>query len=273
MTDKPAAGPLLVELDPRGVLYLTMNLPEVHNAFDDRQALRMIQALDRAGVDRAVRVVVLGASGKSFSAGGDIHYMRRMGSNTREENLTDAGQLARLMKALNSLPKPTIARVQGGAFGGAVGLVSCCDIAIGTPAARFALSEVRIGLAPATIAPYVVRAIGEKAARRFFTTGEIIPADKALALNLLSELVPEEQLDDCIEGIISALLGNAPGAVGKAKQIVFDVAGTAVNDELIEHTVRFVADIRDSEEGREGLSAFLEKRRPAWAVGSTGAES
>lgn len=273
MIDDPVAEPLLVELDQRGVLHLTMNLPAVHNAFDDHQARRLIDALDHAADNPAVRVVVLGSNGRSFSAGGDIHYMRRMGGNSYQENLGDAAQLARLMKTLNFFPRPTIARVQGGAFGGAVGLVSCCDIAIGTPAARFALSEVRIGMAPATIAPYVVRAIGEKAARRFFTTAEVIRADRAVALNLLSEVVPEDELDDYIEGIVTALLGNAPNAVSKAKQIVFDMSGAAIGDDMIEHTVRFIADIRDSNEGREGLSAFLEKRQPAWATAITGTES
>lgn len=266
MNATPAAQPLLVALEPRGVLRLTMNRPEVHNAFDDHQALRLLQALDAAASDDAVRVVVLGATGKSFSAGGDLNYMRRMGGNSYEENLRDAGQLARLMKTLNFFPRPTIARVQGGAFGGAVGLVSCCDIAIGTPRARFALSEARVGMAPATIAPYVVRAIGEKSARRFFTTAETISAERALALNLLSEVVAEDALDDAIEAVISALLSNGPAAVGKAKGIVFDVADGAVTEGMIEHTVRFIADIRGSDEGREGLNAFLQKRAPLWSL-------
>lgn len=265
MPEHPVGPPLLVALEPRGVLRLTMNRPEVHNAFDDHQALRLIEALDDAAANNAVRIVVLGATGKHFCAGGDLNYMRRMGDNTYEQNCEDAGQLARLMKTLNFFPKPTIARVQGGAFGGAVGLVSCCDIAIGTANAVFALSEARVGMAPATIAPYVVRAIGEKAARRFFATAEIISAQKALSLNLLSEIVADDALDETIDGIISAVLNNGPVAVTKAKRIVFDVAGDTVTDAMIEHTVRYIADIRNSDEGREGLSAFLQKRPPIWA--------
>ena len=255
---------LKVEIDARGVMRIVLNRPEVHNAFDDHQAQRIIKALETAQSDDAVRVVILAAEGKSFCAGGDLNYMKRMGSNTYEDNLHDAGQLARLMKTLNFLPKPTIARVQGAAFGGAVGLVSCCDIAVGTPRAKFCLSEVKVGMVPATIAPYVARTIGEKAARRYFATAETIDAQRALALGLLSEVVDEEQLDATIESIVTALLGNAPQGVRKAKQIVFDVVDGEVTDTMIQHTVKFIADIRNSDEGREGLSAFLEKRKPNW---------
>jgi methylglutaconyl-CoA hydratase len=266
MHEQPHEAPLIKELDERGVLRLTMNRPDVHNAFDDHLILRLIDALDAASDNEAVRLVLLGSIGKSFSAGGDLNYMRRMGSNSYEENLKDASQLARLMKTLNFFPKPTIALVQGAAFGGAVGLISCCDIAIGTPRAKFALSEARVGMAPATIAPYVVRTIGEKAARRFFTTAQEITAEKALDLNLLSEITTEDTLNEAAESVIGALLKNGPDAVRKAKQIVFDVAHGVVSDAMVEHTVRFIADIRDSDEGREGLSAFLEKRKPNWVT-------
>ena len=255
---------LIIELDPRGVLQITMNRPEVHNAFDDRQALRLISALDDACENEKVRVIILAGTGKSFSAGGDLNYMKRMGTNTYEQNLADAGQLARLMKTLNFLPIPTIARVQGAALGGAVGLVSCCDIAIGTPRTRLGLSEVKVGMAPATIAPYVVRAIGTRAARRFFTTGEPIDAERALMLGLLTDLVEESQLDSAVEAVAALLLQNAPTGIRKAKDIIFDVAEGDISDQMIDHTVKFVADIRDSNEGREGLSAFLEKRAPNW---------
>jgi methylglutaconyl-CoA hydratase len=255
---------LQVTTDARGVMRIVLNRPDIHNAFDDHQGARIIAALEEARNNAAVRVVILAAEGKSFSAGGDLAYMKRMGNNTYAENLQDAGQLARLMKTLNFLPKPTIARVQGAAFGGAVGLVSCCDIAIGTARAKFCLSEVKVGLVPATIAPYVTRAIGERAARRFFATAEVITAPKALALGLLSELVAEEELDSTIETIVSALLNNSPAGVRKAKQIVFDTVHGDVTDAIIEHTVKFIADIRNSDEAREGLSAFLEKRKPGW---------
>lgn len=258
--------PLNVHLDDRGVLRITLNRPDIHNAFDDHQVQRIIAALEEARDDAKVRVVIMASEGKSFSAGGDLNYMRRMGDFTYEENKADAGQLARLMKLLNTLPKPTIARVQGAAFGGAVGLVSCCDIAIGGPKARFCLSEAKVGMAPATIAPYVTRAIGERAARRFFATAEVITGEKALQLGLLSEYVAEDELDSTIDGIVEALLSNAPNAINLAKDIVFDVLKTSdVTDEMIAGTVEFIAKIRHTDEAREGLSAFLEKRKPNWA--------
>ena len=255
---------LKVSIDERGVMRIVLNRPEVHNAFDDYQIQRLIAALESAQSNPQVRVVILAGEGKSFSAGGDLNYMRRMAGNTFEENKQDAGQLARLMKTLNFLAKPTIARVQGAAFGGGVGLAACCDIVIGTPKTKFCLSEVKVGMVPATIAPYVARTIGEKAARRFFATAEVISAEKALALGLLSELVDEEKLDSTIEEITVALLSNAPEGVRKAKQIVFDTVNGDVTDAIIEHTVEFIAEIRNSDEGREGLSAFLEKRKPNW---------
>ena len=255
---------LKVSIDARGVARIVLNRPEVHNAFDDYQIQRLIKALQSVEADPQVRVVILAGEGKSFSAGGDLNYMRRMAGNTYDENKQDAGQLALLMKTLNFLKRPTIARVHGAAFGGGVGLAACCDIAIGTPNAKFCLSEVKVGMVPATIAPYVARTIGEKAARRYFATAEVIHADKALALGLLSEVVAEDQLDTKIEEIASALLANAPEGVRKAKQIVFDIVNGDVTDAIIEHTVSFIADIRNSDEGREGLNAFLEKRKPNW---------
>jgi len=258
-------NPLLQELTAKGVLHLTMNRPDIHNAFDDHQVVRLIQSLEDAAVNPKVKVIVLGGAGKSFSAGGDINYMRRMGSNTYEENLADGGQLAKLMRTLNFLPKPTIARVNGAAMGGGVGLVCCCDIAIGTSKARLALSEIKIGMLPATISPYVVRTIGEKAARRLFMTGEMVDAQWALALGFLSEVVADDDaLDAKIDDIADTLLKNAPQGLAKAKQLVFDVAQGDVNEEMVQYTVKFIADVRDSHEGREGLSAFLEKRAPNW---------
>jgi methylglutaconyl-CoA hydratase len=255
---------LKVSIDQRGVMQIVLNRPEVHNAFDDHQIQRLIAALESAQSNPQVRVVILAGEGKSFSAGGDLNYMRRMAGNTYEENKQDAAQLARLMKTLNFLAKPTIARVHGAAFGGGVGLAACCDIAIGTAKTKFCLSEVKVGMVPATIAPYVARTIGEKAARRFFATAEMITAEKALALGLLSELVDEDKLDSSIEEIVVALLSNAPEGVRKAKQIVFDTVNGDVTDAIIAHTVEFIAEIRNSDEGREGLTAFLEKRKPKW---------
>ena len=259
---------LELSLSANGILTITMNRPEVHNAFDDVQIARLTSALDNASADPAVRVVIIGSTGKNFSAGGDINYMRRMGGNTYEENLADGGQLARLMKTLNFLPKPTIARVQGAAMGGGVGLVSCCDFAIGTASTKLALTEVKLGMVPATISPYVVMTIGEKEARRLFMTGQPVKGEDALTLGFLSQVVAEEQLDSAVETLAENLLKNAPAAVTLAKQLAIDVAAGDINDALIASTIKVIADVRDSDEGREGLSAFLEKRAPAWLASS-----
>ncbi len=253
---------LKVSLDKRGVLRIVMDRPAVLNAFDEYQMQRLITTLQDAENNPDVRVVILASEGKAFCAGGDLNYMRRMADKSYEEIREDAIQLARLMKTLNFLAKPTIARVQGAAFGAAVGLVSCCDIAIGTPHAKFCMSEVKIGLAPATIAPYIARAIGEKAARRYFATGEVFNAQKAFALGLLSELVDAEKLDSTIEEIVEALLSNPPEGVRKAKQIVFDIVNGDITDAVIEHTVNFIAELRSSDAGRAGLKAYLDKHKP-----------
>lgn len=259
----PMTDILLKELTPNGVLTLTLNRPDSHNAFDDVLAAQIINALESAASDDAVRVVILAGAGKSFSAGGDANYMRRMGSNSFEDNLKDGGQLASLMKSLFTFPKPTIARVQGAAYGGGVGLVACCDIAVGGPRAKFCLSEVKLGMVPATISPYVIKAIGARAARRYFTTAEIIGGERALQLGLLAELVDEAELDNTIDGIVAAILNNGPNAVQRAKRLVGEVDGE-ISQSLIDDTVRCIAEIRDSDEGREGLTAFLEKRKPNW---------
>ncbi len=251
-------------LAPSGALYLMMNRPEVNNAIDDRQIQRLIDTFESAAQNDDVKVVVLGGCDKNFCAGGDINYMRRVGSNSYEDNLADARSMARLFRTINEFPKPTIARVQGAAMGGGVGLVCCCDIAVGTPKARFALSEIKIGMLPATIAPYVVRSIGEKPARRFFITGEMVNAERALQVGFLSELVEADALDKRIEEIAGMLIANAPSGFEKAKWLINEVYGKNIDEELIETTVRLIADLRDSDEGREGLSAFLEKRKPNW---------
>ena len=247
-----------------GILTITMNRPEVHNAFDSNQIARMIKALEIADSKPEVRVVIIAGKGKSFSTGGDINYMRAMGNNSYQQNLEDAAQLAKLMKTLNFLTKPTIARVQGVAMGGGVGLVSCCDFAIGTDRTKITLTEVKLGMAPATIAPYVVSTIGEKAARRLFISAQTINAEEALSLGFLSELVTEVELDSAINKLANSLLKNAPNGMRLAKQAIQRVTSGIIDEELIEYTAKLIADIRDSDEGKEGLSAFLEKRPPNW---------
>ncbi len=259
-----ADSELVQVLSDKGVLRLTMNRPEVHNAFDADQQQRMIDALEAAAINPDVKLLVIAGEGKSFSAGGDINYMRSMGGNSYEENLADAERLAHLMKTLNSFPKPTVARVHGAAMGGGVGLICCCDIAIATTAARLALSEIKIGMVPATIAPYVVRTIGEKASRRLFLTGETLSAERAMAVGFLSEVVEVSSLDERIEALEDLLLENSPAGFAKAKWIINHVYDKEINEETIATTVKLIADIRASDEGREGLSAFLEKRKPGW---------
>lgn len=255
---------VVTSVDNRGVATITMNNPDKHNAFDDSIIAELSAAFKRVGDDPKVRVVILASEGKSFSAGADLNWMKRMASYTREENFRDSEALAEMLRRLNFLPKPSIARVQGAAFGGAVGLVSCCDMAIGTTRASFCLSEVKIGLMPATISPYVVAAIGQRASRRYFTTAERFNADTALQLGLLSQKVDEAELDNAVEDLVVQLLSNSPAAVKEAKCLVFDVADKTIDSELIQDTCQRIADIRVSPEGQEGLGAFLEKRQPAW---------
>ncbi len=241
-----------------------MNNPDKHNAFDDEIIGELTEAFVAIADNSNVRVMVLGSEGKSFSAGADLEWMKRMASYSYDENLRDASALALMLKTLNEIPQPTIARVQGAAFGGAVGLVSCCDMAVAASAASFSLSEVKIGLVPATISPYVIAAIGQRAARRYFVTAERFDAHRALQLGLVNEVVDAEQLDQEIDRLINTLLANGPEAVTGAKQLVFDVAGKPIDQQLIDATCETIAAIRVSEQGQEGLQAFLERRKPQW---------
>lgn len=253
-----------LDVSDRGIATVTLNNPDKHNAFDDDIIAQLTEAFISVENNADARVMVLASAGKSFSAGADLNWMKRMANYTYEENLRDSQALATMLKTLNFLSKPTIARVQGAAFGGAVGLVSCCDIAVASQRASFCLSEVKIGLIPATISPYVVAAIGQRAARRYFTTAERFKADQAQQLGLISEVVDESELDSTVGTFIDALLANGPAAVKGSKQLVLDVAEREITDELIADTCQRIASIRVSEEGQEGLSAFLQKRQPGW---------
>ncbi|MDM3871349.1 enoyl-CoA hydratase/isomerase family protein [Porticoccus sp. W117] len=255
---------VLLNIDDRGVATVTLNNPEKHNAFDDAIIAELDSLFAQLAERDDVRIVVLAAEGRSFSAGADLNWMQRMASYSYEENLRDAHALAEMLRKLNTLPQPTIARVQGAAFGGAVGLISCCDMAVAASRASFSLSEVKIGLLPATISPYVIDAIGARAARRLFTTAERFSAKAARRLGLVSKVVDEEDLKKELDQLIDNLLTNSPQAVRAAKQLVFDVAGKPLTAELIEHTCEQIAAIRVSEEGQEGLQAFLQKRKPNW---------
>lgn len=262
--DSAARDALICRTESNGVARLTLNRPEVHNAFNDALIAEMTSALDALERDTQVRAVILSGNGKSFSAGADLNWMRAMAGYSHAENLRDAEALGDLMHRLDSLKKPTIALVQGPAFGGGVGLVACCDIAIAAQRASFCLSEVKLGLIPAVISPYVVAAMGPRAARRYFLTAERFSAEKALALGLVHEVVADDGLDAAAEAIIAELLAAGPIAVREAKDLIASVAFRPPDAVLRQDTAERIARIRASDEGREGLTAFLEKRPPNW---------
>jgi methylglutaconyl-CoA hydratase len=244
---------------------ITMNRPERHNAFDDAIITELTEALRSMEAEDGIRVVVLSGAGPSFSAGADLNWMKRMSAFSKEENQRDAMGLAALMRTLAHLRKPTIARVHGPAYGGGVGLVACCDIAIGSHNAAFALSEAKLGLTPAVISPYVVAAIGERAARRYFLSGEKFDAAEAWRLGLLHDLAPTDaEMDEKIGDLVEAMLLCGPVAQREAKELIRAVANRPVDSELIQATAERIARLRASPEGREGVAAFLEKRRAAW---------
>ena len=247
-----------------GVLRVRLQRPELHNAFDAGLIAALTAALVEAARDPAVRVVVLEGAGASFSAGADLHWMRGMAAASEADNREDALALARLMRTLDELPKPTLARVHGAAFGGGVGLVACCDIAIGVPTAKFGLTESRLGLLPAVISPYVIAAIGARHARRYFATAEIFDATQARHIGLLHEVVDADALDATIDRQVALLLQAGPIAGASAKQLVRDVAWCTDRDRLDEANAALIAKLRVSPEGQEGLTAFLDKRPPAW---------
>ena len=255
---------VITQIDSRGVAQVTLNNPDKHNAFDDQMIIELTNAFNALAANANVRIMLLKSEGKSFSAGADLDWMKRMASYSYQQNLNDARALAAMLKALHQMSIPTIARVQGAAFGGAVGLISCCDIALASSNASFALSEVKIGLVPSTISPYVIAAIGERHAKRYFMTAERFDANTALQIDLVHEAVEKSLLDDKVEQLITAILSNGPEAVVAAKQLVFAVSGKAVDSSLIEHTCEVIAGIRVSAQGQEGLSAFLDKRKPNW---------
>jgi methylglutaconyl-CoA hydratase len=245
---------------------LQLDRPELHNAFDAALISALTSALGQLADDAQVRVVVLEGSGRSFSAGADLNWMRGMASADEATNREDALALARLMRALDELPKPTIARVHGAALGGGVGLVACCDIAIGVPEAKFGLTEARLGLLPAVISPYVIAAIGSRQARRWFATGEVFDAQAAQRMGLLHEVVPAAELDDAVQRQVALLLKAGPVATAQAKTLVRSVQAHVDRDALDGATADLIAALRVSPEGQEGLAAFLDKRPPAWAM-------
>ena len=255
---------VITQIDSRGIARVILNNPDKHNAFDDQMIIQLTEAFEAVATNSDVRIMLLQSEGKSFSAGADLGWMKRMARYSYQQNLSDTHALAAMLKALHQMPIPTIARVQGAAFGGALGLISCCDIAVASSKASFALSEVKIGLVPSTISPYIIAAIGERHAKRYFMTAERFDANTALQISLVHEAVEERFLDDKVEQLITMILSNGPEAVVAAKQLVFAISGKAIDSTLIEHTCEVIAGIRVSAQGQEGLNAFLDKRKPHW---------
>lgn len=254
-----------IEITQRnGIGIVVLNRPDMHNAFNEVLIAELTRALDALGRDDGVRAVILTGSGKSFCAGADLNWMKKMAGYSRAQNVADAEALAEMLRVLNDLPKPTVARVNGNAFGGGVGLIACCDIAIGAVEASFALSEAKLGLVPATISPYVVEAIGARAARRYFLTAERFEAAEAYRLGLLHDIVPLPELDGRVNEMLGPLLVAGPQAQRECKALIRAVAHRPVDAKVIAGTVKRIAGVRASPEGKEGVAAFLEKREAAW---------
>lgn len=247
-----------------GVARITLNRPDVRNAFDDALIASLTKAFDELNRDATVKVVILAGNGPAFCAGADLNWMKRMAGYSYDENLRDAGALADMLATLDGLDKPTIARVHGPAFAGGTGLVAACDIAVGTLEAKFCFSEAKLGLSPATISPYVMRAIGARAASRYFLTAEVFDAAEAFRIGMLSALVPAAELDATIDGLARHLLDGGAEALARIKDLIRQVAGRPIDDALKSDTARRIAEIRVSTEGKEGIAAFLEKRKPSW---------
>jgi methylglutaconyl-CoA hydratase len=271
---------LLVERQDK-VAHVILNRPDVRNAFNETSIAELTQAFRELGSDESVRVIVLAARGSVFCAGADLQWMKKMAAYSREENRADAALLAEMLCVIYECPKPVIAKVQGDCYAGGMGLVAACDIAIAAEQASFCLSEVKIGLIPATVSPYVIRAMGQNAARRYFLTAEKFSAREALRIGFVHQVVPANVQNITVEGmanaltnpdplsaavdeVVNALLSASPNAAKEAKRLVRDVAGMPLSDVLIADTVERIAEIRASDEGREGVKAFLEKRKPNW---------
>ena len=256
-----------LQIDTVGpVATVTLNRPEVRNAFNDEVILELTKTFEDLSSHEDVRCIVLTGAGTAFCAGADLNWMRRMADYTRAENLADAGQLATMLRTIYECPKPTIARVQGDAYAGGTGLVAACDIAVSSDTANYCLSEVRLGLIPATISPYVIRAMGARAAHRYFLTAERFDAGEAHRIGFVHEVVRAEALDAKVAELAQMLVSAGPQAARLCKKLVQGVAGEAITPELVQMTIEGIADIRVSAEGREGLQSFLQKRKPDWLL-------
>ena len=247
-----------------GVARITLSQPEIRNAFSDVAIADITQAFLTVGERADVRAVVLAAEGPAFCAGADLNWMRRMADYTRDENRDDAGKLAEMLRVIYECPKPTIARVQGDVYAGGMGLVAACDIAVAATGVSFCLSEVKLGLIPATISPYVIKAMGEQAARRYFLTAEKFSAQEAHRIGFVHDVVGAEALDTHVQAIVQAIVTSSPHAVREAKVLVREITGKAIDSAMVVDTAERIAKVRASDQGREGVASFLEKRKPSW---------
>jgi methylglutaconyl-CoA hydratase len=253
-----------LKIETGSVVRITLNRPDVRNAFNDEVIAELTQAFVQLGRDPTVRAIVLAAEGPAYCAGADLNWMRRMADYTHAENLADAGELAAMLRAIYQCPQPTIARVQGDVYAGGMGLVAACDMAVSVDTANYCLSEVKLGLYPATISPYVIRAMGARAAHRYFLTAERFDAAEALRIGFVHSTVAADQLDAKVQEITQALISASPHAVAACKTLLHEVAGKDIDAKLIAHTVVGIASIRASSEGKEGVQSFLQKRKPNW---------
>jgi methylglutaconyl-CoA hydratase len=246
------------------VATVTLNRPDLRNAFNEHTIAELALVFDELGQNELVRVVVLAANGPAFCAGADLNWMKKMAGYSHDENQADAARLADMLRTIYLCPKPVVAKVQGDCYAGGMGLVAVCDVVVASEAANFCLSEVKLGLIPATISPYVIKAMGENAARRYFLTAERFDAREAYRIGMAHEVVAPEELDTAVSALVTALCKNSPHAVREAKKLVREVVGRPVDDALLADTANRIAEIRASDEGREGVASFLEKRKPTW---------
>ncbi|RZU02106.1 enoyl-CoA hydratase/isomerase family protein [Rivibacter subsaxonicus] len=255
----------LIKVEVAGpVARVTLDRPEVRNAFNDELIIELTGAFRALGNDAAVRVVVLAANGVAFCAGADLNWMRRMADYTREQNLADAAALAEMLRTIAACPKPVVARVQGDCYAGGLGLVAACDMAVAAEGANFCLSEVKLGLVPATISPYVVRALGARAAQRYMLTAERFDAASAQRLGFVQEVVPAAQIDSTLQALVDALLAASPQALAQCKRLLDEVIDRPLDEALIVRTVEHIADARASDDGKHGVQSFLAKSKPRW---------
>ncbi|MCA1247676.1 enoyl-CoA hydratase/isomerase family protein [Massilia sp. MS-15] len=254
---------LTVSIDDK-VAAVTLNRPDLRNAFNEHAIAELALAFEELGRMETVRAIVLAANGPAFCAGADLNWMKKMAGYSHSENQQDAARLADMLRTIYLCPKPVVAKVQGDCYAGGMGLVAACDIVVASELAHFCLSEVKLGLIPATISPYVIKAMGEQASRRYFLTAERFDAIEARRIGFAHEVVAPEALDATVAGIVKALVGNSPNAVREAKKLVREVVGQPVDDALLLDTAGRIAEIRASLEGREGVASFLEKRKPGW---------